>query len=146
MLALADESSRTSGGGLYLMAEVMIPAERTVEVRAHLRGLLPPGQRRFHWRSDNDRLRMRMLEAIDHAALHAAVFIKKPTAGSSQRRCRALCLEGVLWYLKEQRISELIIESRLSQDQDDRPPLGGAGPLATRRDRQRGFDVRGGTL
>ena len=120
MLAFADESSRTGDGVIYLIALVMVPSHRTVELRGLLRGMLPAGQRRFHWRSDNRRLRGAMLDAIHVAGLQSAVFVKKPTVRTNQRRCRALCLEAALWHVKSIEIAELVIESRGAQDQDDR--------------------------
>jgi hypothetical protein len=82
--------------------------------------MLPAGQRRFHWRSDNRRLRVVMLDAIHATGLQSAVFVKKPMKGTNQRRCRALCLEAALWHVTSIGIAELVIESRGEQDQDDR--------------------------
>jgi len=120
VLAFADESSRTGNGGIYLIALVMVPSHRTVELRGILRSMLPTGQRRFHWRSDNRRLRGAMLDAIRVAGVHCAVFVKKPMKGTNQRRGRALCLEAALWHVTSIGIAELVIESRGEQDQDDR--------------------------
>jgi hypothetical protein len=50
--AYVDESGRTSGAGLYVMAAVVVPTDRCDAVWVALRTGLPRGLRRYHWRDE----------------------------------------------------------------------------------------------
>jgi hypothetical protein len=119
VLALLDESMSFRGKGLYLVAVVTVHREAVPEIRQSLRGTLLRRQRRFHWRDESEPRRLDMMKLIGDLEVFSFAFSRSPSDPKKQTRARRVCLEAVLWVLREKGIDEVVIESRGGQDRDD---------------------------
>lgn len=122
--AYVDESARVPGEGLYLVASVVVFVDRASEIRERLRRLLLPRQLRFHWREESPKRRLEMLKLIQELRVEARAYVRNPTGRREQGRARRLCLEELLWDLRQLGIGELVIESRGEDlDRQDRQAI-----------------------
>ncbi len=112
MIAFVDESFRSSPTGLYLVAAAVVVDDQADALRARVRSVIPPKQRRFHWHDESDRLRFRMLQEIARLDLVVLAHACRPATPVKQERARALCLQSMLWELHERKVGELVLESR----------------------------------
>jgi hypothetical protein len=133
--AYVDESMRPGPGGLYLLAAVLVVPQEMGRAREAAQGLLSPRQPRFHWHSETELQRRRMLERV--AELGCVVLgYMCPAVTRRNDRPRALCLNRMLWDLRERGVHELVIESRQEHnDSKDRLTImrakkAGAAPAA----------------
>ena len=102
MRAYIDESVRVgdpAAPGWYVLAAVMVPEERADDVRHTLRGELPPGKLRAHWRDSNDPHRRKFIAGLAGFGLEAVVAVSTPIDRRRQERARRLCLRRLLWQL-----------------------------------------------
>lgn len=118
MHAFVDESLRTSGDGLYLVAAVVVVDGDLGASRRAAQKVLLARQRRFHWRNESERQRWRMLEAISTLDVTLLAY-SRVLRGERQERARALCIERMLWDLREMGVSEIVFESRDRGDNKD---------------------------
>jgi hypothetical protein len=116
--AYVDESLRLSAR-LYLMAAVFVDGARAESHRTVLRGLLRKGQRRLHWRDEDDRRRAALIEAVAALRPRGIVVIGTGMDPRHQERARRKCMERLLWNLYERGIAEAVFERR-SNDLDNR--------------------------
>ena len=95
--AYVDESQPDprADPGAYLLAAAMLPTEDLQAARAAVRSLLLRGQRKLHWRDENEQRRKLLTAAVaDLEALHLVV-VHVDLQASSERR-RRLCLRRLL--------------------------------------------------
>ena len=111
-IAFVDESAHGGSGGLYVIAAAVVVDASADEIRAALRRLLLRGQVRFHWRDESTPRRRRMLEMIASLGLECRAYVRAPVAKRHQDRARRLCLEALVWDLRDRGIDELVIETR----------------------------------
>lgn len=100
-----DETKRRD---YLLVAAVTLPAEQRA-LRAMIRGLTLPGQRRLHMKSESDPRKRMIASAIVDAGVRATVY----NAGSSyknERDRRAACLQALVQDAARRRDELLIIE------------------------------------
>ncbi|MFI7440072.1 hypothetical protein [Nonomuraea indica] len=109
--AYVDESMRVSRG-FYVMAAVLVPPADAERHRAALRRLLLRRQRRLHWRDENGKRRVQIVEAV--AALRPSVVVVVGTGLDARRqeRARRKCVEHLLWELGRRLVVEVFFESR----------------------------------
>ena len=104
--AYVDESQpdpRTDPGA-YLLAAAMLPTE-------HLQAALLRGQRKLHWRDENEQRRKLLTAAVaDIEALHLVV-VRVDLQASSERR-RRLCLRRLLCELDAAGVAQVHLEAR----------------------------------
>jgi hypothetical protein len=117
MTAFVDESQRHGPKGIYIIAAVVVTDDLDT-ARQSARSMLLRGQRRFHWRDENDRRRRLMMQRIIDLDVVCRAYRCQPVTAPQSPRARALCLNGLLWDLRRDDINELVIESR--QDHNDR--------------------------
>lgn len=126
MIAYVDESLRQSGGGLYLVAAVVIAGEENhlEQLRHEVDHVKLAREASFHWRNEADPQRFAMLAWIAGAKLPVRAYVHRPTLPRHQARARAQCLKALLWDAKELGVKELVLESRQPHnDQKDRQSI-----------------------
>lgn len=115
MIAFVDESLRQVPDGLYLMAAVVLVDQDVERAREQTKEVLLPRQPLFHWRNESEQQRLLMMRQI--AGLGPTVFGYRCPMPPKSDRARALCLNGLLWDLREHEVDRLVIESR--QERND---------------------------
>lgn len=116
MHAYVDESIRRWPRAVYLVAVAIVAPEDNEPARQRLRSVIPQRQPRFHWRDESRPRQMAMLDAVAELALVAVAYASM--ALPREDRARALCVEEMLWDLKELGASRVTFES--SEDRNDR--------------------------
>jgi hypothetical protein len=116
--AYVDESLRLSAR-LYLMAAVFVDGDRAESHRAMLRGLLRRGQRRLHWRDEDDRRRAALITAVAELRPRGIVVIGAGMDPRHQERARRKCIERLLWNLDQRGVADAVFEQR-NDDMDSR--------------------------
>jgi len=120
VIAYLDESGRVSPEGLYVVAAAVVMTDQGA-ARAAAGSVLLPGQRRYHWRNEDEAQRYRMLECMTELELPVRGYVRRSVDPKRLERARALCLRRVLWDLRRDGVDELVIESRHeSSDRRDR--------------------------
>ena len=117
--------------GTYLLACAVVDDESSEDLRAELRALLLPGQRKLHWHGEDRARRKQLVDFV--AEVPAAHVIVVRTAGTehSERR-RKLCLGRLLEELQDRGVSTVALAARENkQNQRDLRLL--AGLRASRR-------------
>lgn len=87
MIAYVDESIR-SRDRLYVVAAGLVAPRNTTEVREVLHRIPPGRSRRFHWRTEQEPSRLRMVDAIRDLELRtfAACYCSDHTRWSKRGR------------------------------------------------------------
>ena len=109
--AYVDESLRLSAR-LYLMAAVFVDGARADSHRTVLRGLLRKGQRRLHWRDEDDRRRAALIAAVAELRPRGIVVVGREMDPRHQERARRKCIEQLLWGLAARGVPEAVFERR----------------------------------
>ncbi|MGH7867945.1 MAG: hypothetical protein ACREP9_10045 [Candidatus Dormibacteraceae bacterium] len=113
MICYVDESIR-SREKLYMIAASVVVAADAQDVLDELRRAAPGRSKRFHWRIELEKIRLRMLDMIRDLHLHtlAVVYVSKREKWAGRGRVQAL--KGLLWELQNQesKVFELVIETR----------------------------------
>ncbi|MFC7382090.1 hypothetical protein [Sphaerisporangium rhizosphaerae] len=125
LFAFVDESCRVrqDDACLYVLAAVVLPAERLDQVRSVMDALRHGKAPTVHWRTE--RAPRRSLIANTVASLDCASMVAVGFYGTPSRseRARRRCLERLLPELSIQRAGAVILESRREQDARDRAIL-----------------------
>lgn len=113
-LAYGDESAsrRQLDPGVYMFAAALLEPAREIAVRALMRDLLLPGQKKVHWREDRDRRHDVVVDAIAHAGVEALVVVRQGPDGESDERRRRKTLERFVPELEVLGCAHLVLESR----------------------------------
>jgi hypothetical protein len=110
MKAFVDESIR-SREHLYVVAAALIVPDGLDVGEALSR--IPHGRApRFHWRNESDAQRMRMLDLVRELGLRSIATCYVADRPRWQERGRLKAFGRLLWELKQERVLELVIESR----------------------------------
>ncbi|MGH7870222.1 MAG: hypothetical protein ACREP9_21915, partial [Candidatus Dormibacteraceae bacterium] len=125
MIAYVDESIRSREKLYVIAAGLVVPADAQ-NVVDKLKKVPPGRSKRFHWRLEREKIRIRMLDVIRDLQLptFAAVYCADRIRWSSRGRIQAL--KGLLWELQTQKfkVSELVIETRRSfGDEEDKKTI-----------------------
>ena len=107
--------------GYFLVASVVVSGDLAA-ARSTVRGLLAPGQKRLHMKSEGDRRRRQILSAFTAIEVQAGVLVADPGHGTDLRR-RQACLAGLVAMIAREGHSHLSLESDESQDARDRQTL-----------------------
>lgn len=99
--AFVDESFADS----YIVAAAVVPAADVNPVRAAIRGVLRPGQRRIHFKDERDQRKDSVLTAIAAAGISARVYV-----ASNDRQARGLCLARMVPDLAAADVTRLVLE------------------------------------
>lgn len=107
-----SESNQRLDPHTYLLAAALIDDEHTAEVRAEVRGLLRPGQRKLHWREESAESRARITKAV--AALPAlhVIVVRTGVPGERSERRRRKCLERLVYELAARDVRHITAEAR----------------------------------
>lgn len=113
-----DESCRSS----YLLVATYARSADLQAIRADLRRLCRPGQRRIHFAKESDRCRKAVLSALSTAATCSRIY----QANGPQELARAAALTELVAQLPEVHAQQLVLESRGHRDNADRQVIYGA--------------------
>jgi hypothetical protein len=108
-----DESKR---GSYYVAAAAVAPA-RASETQRSIRQLTRPGQRRIHFKSENDSSRRSLLSAMCGLDVRVQLYIVR---GEADKVARTMCLQALVSDLAESGAARLTIERDASLIQADR--------------------------
>lgn len=119
--AFVDESepSACDEFGVYLLAAAVIAVDHLDTARTTIEALRLRGQRKLHWRDENDNRRMLGIKTIATLpALHLVVV--RAAADERSERRRRLCLRRLLCELDQAGVAQVVLERRQRrQDQAD---------------------------
>ncbi|WP_148043306.1 DUF3800 domain-containing protein [Flexivirga caeni] len=125
IVAWLDESGSNSAldPNTYMLAAAICRAENVETARAAMSEASLKGQRKIHWRDDNDKRHRAVIEVVAGLQVeHLVVVRSRPTnSADSPERRRRKCLERILFELTSMDVGHAIMESR--------------GPADDRRDR-----------
>jgi hypothetical protein len=110
LIVAIDESNRSTGPGLYVLAAVVVPHPVAGELRASLRALLLPRQQRLHWTKESQQRRLKTLNLVTHPRVELYAYVARaPWRKHESARGQSLAL-----ILRNhcKTASEVIIESR----------------------------------
>lgn len=116
--AYVDESK----AGDYLLAAMVLEPRSAPRVRAAVRALVPPRQRRLHMRDEPDRRRRMIVSALSELDAAVVVYRASVAAAPTQIERRRACLARLVPDLAG-RCDLLVLESDESQDARDRRVL-----------------------
>ena len=88
-----------------------------------LRGLLKPGQRRIHFKSESDRRRREILARLCELDVRVSVWLVR---GVADREARPLCLAALTDKALRDRVAHLVIERDASLERADRQLIAAA--------------------
>lgn len=146
-IGFIDESMRREAN-LYVMAVVVVAGSRAENASQSAQAVLLPGQSRFHWRSETETQRGRMLNMMVELGVTIRGYVCRTTPARFDRG-RALCLRQLLWDLSQVRIDagqvaadRAVIESREDHNdaKDRRTILGARQAGWVRKDLAYGFE------
>jgi hypothetical protein len=125
MLGLIDESTPASARGVHyvLGAAVLLDAHRREEVRERASKLIGDRQRPFHWKDEGVEKRAGMIRLLGDVDVGVFATIHHPVAHDRQAAARRRSLTDLATTACREGVSELLIESRGSQDTEDRQTL-----------------------
>ncbi|HEX5494706.1 MAG TPA: DUF3800 domain-containing protein [Mycobacteriales bacterium] len=111
-----SESNQRVDPHTYLLAAALVHDEHAADVRAEVRGLLRPGQRKLHWRDESTESRARIIKTI--AALPAlhVVVVRTGRDGEPIERRRRKCFERLAYELAARDIDHIAAEARQSKN------------------------------
>lgn len=124
--AFGDESAsrRQMDPGVYMFAATLLDPACEGEVRALMRDLLLPGQKKVHWREDRDSRHDVVVDAIAQAGVEALVVVRRGPDGEADERRRRKTLERFVPELEVLGCAHLVLESRgAADDRRDRAML-----------------------
>lgn len=124
-MGLLDESTPESMRGVHYVigAAVLIdPAQRT-EVEERARKLIGGRCRPFHWKDEGVERRSEMINLLGELDLGVFAVVHRPVAAKRQTVARHESLRTLASMLCREGVDELLIESRGTQDAEDRRTL-----------------------
>lgn len=119
--AFVDESQiGGTGSGLpYLLTASFAFGVDVDDVRDVLRGLLPRGARKLHWREATDAKRAEIISALASLELIHIVIVRDRTESETPERSRRACMEMLLYELGMMEVDHAVFESRGPSDSRD---------------------------
>jgi len=105
----------------YLMVAAVVLPQDLVSLRQAMRGLLLPGQRRTHFKSESDSRRRAIASTICATAVRVVIY--NASAVRDQREARHACLEAIVTDAAECAAQLLVIERDDSLWEADRKLL-----------------------
>jgi hypothetical protein len=124
----ADESKRQGRG--FVMVAVEYPADDVKQARAQLLAQCRPGQRRIHFKSENDAIRSQVVKLLKRQGTAAHVYVAQSTY---EPQARADCLQALGNFAISAAANRLVIERDQTRDADDRRILTEVMRTASRR-------------
>ncbi|SFW12004.1 hypothetical protein [Amycolatopsis australiensis] len=114
--AFADESfHEDDGGGFYVLAAAVLPADRHAELRQLMLDLRGPRSGKLHWQVLTEVQRRDAAKRVaDFDELHF-VAVGSPVPVRRQERGRALCLQRLVAELHGVGVEHLVAEGRTVQ-------------------------------
>lgn len=117
-----SQSDRQRDPNSYLLAAAVCSPEVLAPARDAISALKLRGQVKLHWRSESDKRRRLIAEAVAGLPLDHLVVVRDGRPGERTERRRRHCLEQMLYELDQLKVATATFESR--------------GPKDDRRDRQ----------
>lgn len=110
-----SESDRKADPGTYILAAALIDPDALDKVRAQIRTLLIPRQRKLHWRDESIRRRVAIAETIAGLdSLHVVVARTSDNPHEASERRRRKCLERMVYELDRRGVDLIVAEGRES--------------------------------
>ncbi len=121
MIAFVDESY---GAERYLFAAAILNEVDETDTREFMWSLRLPGQRKLHWRNENNQRRELISDAVSLLPIEHFVVVRASRFSERTERQRRRCLEYLFFELSNQGLKSVIFESRSSmEDKGDRALL-----------------------
>ncbi|MTD55005.1 hypothetical protein [Amycolatopsis pithecellobii] len=117
--AFIDESGR--GRRYFICAAVVEPAE-LAPARKRLSGLLLPGQRELHFKTEKPPRRRLLADRIAELPVATNIYETACTP-KTEEQARQRCLEQAMSDLIERRAHRVVLDSREEQDRHDRTTI-----------------------
>lgn len=117
-VAFLDESGSDSrrDPGAYIVSAVVLDAADVEEVREAMTVLRLPGQRKLHWRDEDDDRRLTIVKTLSQLPIEHYVAVHDGHAAEPSERRRRLAMERLLFELDQMGATEVIMESRGPKD------------------------------
>ncbi len=117
LLAYVDESERP---GRYLLGSVIVETDEAGRLRRTVRKLLLPGQRTLHFKTEGNRRRRALIDALGRIGVEAIVYWCRLSNDINAEAARSRCLSALVLEMQSRdRQTELLIESREQLDMLD---------------------------
>jgi hypothetical protein len=118
--AFLDESlsDRRRDPNVYLLAAAVCDRAALPPARDAITALKLRGQLKLHWRSESDKRRRLIAEAIAGLPLDHLVVVRDGRPGERTERRRRHCLERMLYELDELKVATATFESRGPKDDE----------------------------
>lgn len=111
--AWADESGIThEGQDFYVLGAAVVAPQDQDEIRASMRALRLPGERKAHWYSRSHRNRLHLVQYLSGSHWWGLITVRRAPPGESQERQRRKCLELFACDLESAGVGSLSMESR----------------------------------
>ena len=125
-MAFVDESQSQAERDphTYVLAAAVCDVSSVAAARAAIIGLQLRGQRKVHWRNEDDKRRQLIIETVASVPLRHVVVVRDGRPGERPERRRRHCLERLLYELDQLAVLTVTFESRgRKDDQRDRVML-----------------------
>lgn len=111
LVAWVDESVRVSAGA-YVLAAYVADSTSADSVGVRLAALSSARSARIHWRHESDRVRQRVLQALQGVPGDVLAVVGVGLSGSKQERARRLCMQALLFEMERSAVRTVILEQR----------------------------------
>ena len=125
-MAFVDESQSQAERDphTYMLTAAVCDVSSVAAARAAIIGLQLRGQRKVHWRNEDDKRRRLITETVASVPLQHVVVVRDGRPGERPERRRRHCLERLLYELDQLAVLTVTFESRgRKDDQRDRVML-----------------------
>jgi hypothetical protein len=105
----------------YTLAVTLVADDDVVRLRAAVKALVLPGQRRIHFTKESDRRRRAILSELRRLGVSVHIY---RCATKDQVTGRRACLEAVVKFAVEQGVGLMVLEQITTQEREDRRLIG----------------------
>lgn len=112
--AWVDESTsdHVKDPGAYVLVAAISNTTLEQDTRERIANLRLPGQKKLHWRDENDHRRVVITQAVVDCDLEHVVVVRSGAVTDHPERRRRKCLERLLHELALRKIEDVVFESR----------------------------------
>lgn len=116
--AYVDESGSHAieDPGTYILAAAVIADCSVESVAEAMRKLLLPGAVKLHWTDESSRRQSLVTETIAGLPVRHLVTVRTGAAHTPTERRRRTCLKRLCWWLQQEGVDHMILESRGPKD------------------------------
>jgi hypothetical protein len=116
--AFIDESGsdRTQDPGTYILSAAIIESGAFDEIRDAMRALKLKGQKKLHWRDEDDKRQLLITETIGALPIEHLIVVRDNAEGDRDERRRRTCMKRLTYELEQLGVGPMTLESRGSAD------------------------------